>query len=73
MYECLYLLAIHNDNCCSMYIMNIMVDMNDDVCGIETQDDWVELSYEMRDIRSVNRSYVNNLGPPDIGETLPKF
>jgi hypothetical protein len=37
-----------------------MVDMNDDVCGIETQDDWVELSYEMWNIRSVNRSYVNN-------------
>jgi hypothetical protein len=27
-----------------MYIINIVVDMNDDVCGIETQDDWVELS-----------------------------
>ena len=47
--------------------------MNDDVCGIETQDDWVELSQEMQDIRSVNKSYVNNLGPFDIGETLPKF
>jgi hypothetical protein len=22
-----------------------VVDMNDDVCGTETQDDWVELSY----------------------------
>jgi hypothetical protein len=28
-----------------MYIINIVVDMNDDVCGTETQDDWVELSY----------------------------
>jgi hypothetical protein len=37
-------LSIHNDNCCTMYIINIVVDMNDDVCGIETQDDWVELS-----------------------------
>jgi hypothetical protein len=36
-----------------MYIINIVVDMKDDVCGIETQDDvcgidtqddWVELS-----------------------------
>jgi hypothetical protein len=27
-----------------MYIINIMVDMNDDICGLETQDDWVELS-----------------------------
>ena len=44
MYACLYLLSIHNDNCCSMYIINIVVDMKDDVCGIETQDDWVELS-----------------------------
>jgi hypothetical protein len=25
-------------------IINIVVDMNDDVYGIETQDDWVELS-----------------------------
>jgi len=31
------------------------------------------LSYEMWDIRSVNRLYVDNLGPPDIGETLLKF
>jgi len=46
-------LSIHNDNCCTMYIINIVVDMKDDVCGIETQDDvcgidtqddWVELS-----------------------------
>ena len=44
MYACLYLLSIHNDNCCSMHIINIVVDMKDDVCGIETQDDWVELS-----------------------------
>jgi hypothetical protein len=56
-----------------MYIVNIVVDMNDVVCGIETQDDWVELSQEMWDFRSVNRSYVDNLGPPDIRETLSKF
>jgi len=37
-------LSIHNDNCYTIYIINIVVDMNDDVCGIETQDDWVELS-----------------------------
>jgi hypothetical protein len=30
--------------CCTMYIINIVVDMKDDVYGIETQDDWVELS-----------------------------
>jgi len=72
MYACLYLLSIHNDYCSSMYIINIVVNMNDDVCGIETQGDWVELSLEMRDIRSVNMSFFDNLGPPDIGETLPK-
>jgi hypothetical protein len=27
----------------------------------------------MQYIRSVNKSYVDNLGPFDIGETLPKF
>jgi len=27
----------------------------------------------MWDIRSVNRVYVDNLGPPSIGETLPNF
>ena len=47
--------------------------MNDDVCGIETQDDWVELSQEMWDIRSVNKSYDDNLVPLDIWETLLKF
>jgi len=25
-----------------MYIINIVVDMDGDVCGIETQDDWAE-------------------------------
>jgi uncharacterized protein YuzE len=28
-----------------MYIINIVVDMDGDVCGIETQDDWAELSW----------------------------
>jgi len=28
------------------------------------------LSYEMWNIRSVNRLYVDNLGPPGIGETV---
>jgi uncharacterized protein YuzE len=28
-----------------MYIINIVVDMDGDVCGIETQDDWDELSW----------------------------
>jgi hypothetical protein len=37
---------------------------------VETHDDWdVILSYEMWDIRSVNRVYVDNLGPTSIGET----
>jgi hypothetical protein len=31
------------------------------------------LSYEMWDIRSVNRLYVDNLGPLGIEETLQKF
>jgi hypothetical protein len=31
------------------------------------------LSYEMWNIRSVNRLNVDNLGPPDVGETLLKF
>jgi hypothetical protein len=26
-----------------MYIINIVVDMYDNICGIETQDDWVEI------------------------------
>jgi len=34
-------LSIHNDICYIMYIINIVVDVYDDVCGIETQDDWV--------------------------------
>jgi len=71
---CMFIsLSIHNDNCCAMYIINIVVDTNDDVCGTETQDDWVELSWEMRYIRGVNRSYVDNLGPPGIGETPSRF
>ena len=41
---------------------------------VETQDDWVViLSYEMWDIRSVNKVYVDNLGPTSIRETLPKI
>jgi len=38
-------LTIHNNNCCTMYIINIVVDMDGDACGIETQDDWAELSW----------------------------
>jgi hypothetical protein len=42
---CMFIsLSIHNDNYCTMYIINIVVDMKDDVCRIETKDDWVELS-----------------------------
>ena len=41
---------------------------------VEAQDDWVViLSYKMWVIRSVNRVYINNLGPTGTGETLPKF
>jgi hypothetical protein len=43
MYAYLYLLSIHNDICYLMYIINIVVVMNDDVWGIETQDDWVAI------------------------------
>ena len=31
------------------------------------------LSYEIWDIRSVNKVYIDNLGPSGIGETLMKF
>jgi len=37
----IYILSIHNDICYIMYIINIVVDINDDVRGIETQDDWI--------------------------------
>jgi hypothetical protein len=37
---------------------------------METHDDWVMSGYEIWDFRSVNRLYVDNLGPPDIGETI---
>jgi len=47
MYAYLYILSIHNDICYIMYIINTMVDMYDDVWGIETQDDWVVI--ELRD------------------------
>jgi len=39
---CIFIfLSIHNNICYIMYIINIVVDMYDDVYGIETQDDWV--------------------------------
>ena len=37
----------------------------------KTIESW--LSYEMWNIRSVNRLYVDNLEPPGITETLSKF
>ena len=41
---------------------------------VEAQDDWVViLSSKMWVIRSVNRVYVDNLGPTGTGETLSKF
>jgi hypothetical protein len=41
-YVCVFIfLSIHNDICYIKYIINIVVDMYDDVCGIETPNDWV--------------------------------
>ena len=59
--------------CYIIYIINIVVDRFDNICGIETQDDWVRLSYEMRVTRSVNRLHVDNLGASEIGGIPLKF
>ena len=46
MHNFFFFLFIHNDICYLMYIINIVVNMNDDVCRIETQDDWVMIELE---------------------------
>jgi hypothetical protein len=56
-----------------MYVINIMVEMIMMFVGLRPRMIGSWLSYEVWDIRSVNKLYVDNLGPPDIGETLPKF
>jgi len=38
-----FVLSIHNDIRYIMYIINIVVDRCENICGIETQDDWVEI------------------------------
>jgi hypothetical protein len=45
MHACLYLLSIHNDNYCSMYIINIVVDMNNVVLCVWDSGwlGWIEL------------------------------
>jgi hypothetical protein len=56
-----------------MMLLNKMCCVDENELGWDP-DDWVViLSYEMWDIRGVNRVYVYNLGPTSIGETLPKF
>jgi len=54
------------------YIWYKYCDCDDDnVCGIETKNDWVVIGlWNVWDIRSVYKLYVNNLGPPYIGGTL---
>jgi hypothetical protein len=56
-----------------MYVINIMVEMIMMFVGLRPRMIGSWLSYEVWDIRSVNKLYIDNLGPPDIGETLPKF
>jgi len=46
---------------------------DDDVVGLRPRMIGSWLSYEIWNIRSVNMLNVDNLGPPDIGETLLKF
>jgi hypothetical protein len=41
MFACLSHLFLYNDICCLMYVTNIIIINDDDVCEIETQDDWV--------------------------------
>jgi hypothetical protein len=52
-----------------MYVINIMVMMMMMFVGLRSMiiESW--LNYEIWDIRSVNRLYIDNLRPPDIGET----
>jgi hypothetical protein len=59
--------------CYIMYIINIVVDRFDNICGMKPRMIGSGLSYEFRVIRSVNRLHVDNLGPSGIGWTLSKF
>jgi len=75
MYTCLSHLFLYNDICCSMYVINIMVVMT--MMFVELRPKMIRswLSYEIWNIRSVNKLNVDNLGPPDVGVTkiLIKF
>jgi len=41
MYACLSHLFLYNDICCSMYVIKYYGYDDNDVCGMETQDNWV--------------------------------
>ena len=56
----------------TMYVINIIVVMMMMFVGLKPMMIGSWLSYEIWDTRSVNRVYVDNLGSPGIGETLPK-
>jgi hypothetical protein len=56
-----------------MYVINIVAEMMMMFVGLRPRMIGLWLSYEMRDIRSVNRFYVDNLGPLGTEETLQKF
>jgi hypothetical protein len=73
MYTYLSHLFLYNDICCSIYVINIMVAMTMMFVGLRPRMIGSWLSYEMWNIISVNRLNVDNLGPPDVGETLSKF
>lgn len=75
MYACLSHLFLYNDICCSMYVINIVVEMMMMMMVVRLRPRMIEswLSYKIWDIRSVNRLYVDNLRPSGIGKTLPKF
>jgi hypothetical protein len=48
-------------------------DDDDDVCGMETQDDWVVSELWDMGFWSVNRLYVDNLRFPGIGKLYQNF
>jgi len=69
MYACLSHLSLYNDKCCSMYVINNVVEMMIMVVRLRSKmiESW--LSYEIWDIKNVNKLYVDNLGPSGIGKT----
>jgi hypothetical protein len=69
MYACLSHLFLYNGICCSIYVLNIMVEMMMVFMGLRPKMIELWLSYEMWDLRSVYNLYIDNLGPPGIGET----